>query len=1388
MKNKINIITLLISSIAIINSYSAMEYIGDKTTGSKNSFQLKSAGCAPAQTNYIMADNNVSAMIETGGIMWMDRASSRPAYQIPKENGDFLIFSGSLWIGGEDVNGQLKLAAMKFGTDGTDFWTGPLSVTPGTGNPALRRKDFGPANIDAPTCLQYDKFFQTKRDDILKFNGWFNTPEALRETEYPNYSIPSSILNWPAHGDVSKFQDLYLAPFYDANGDGVYNPTDGDYPWYDLKKEVDCRTSRQITLYGDYNYWWIFNDKGDIHTESGGEPIGMEIRGQAFAFSTSNEINNMTFYNYELINRSTQTLTNTYFAFYTDPDLGCAYNDYVGCDIQRGLAFAYNKYDDDQGNPGPQTCNNPISSSEIPPAIGIDFFEGPYQDNDGIDNPLTTDVSQALSQKGIPYKGLGIGYGDGVIDNERFGMRKFVYYNNSGGQKGDPQGGSPVQFYNYMKGHWKDGSNFYFGGTGYSGEVGVTTIETDYIMYGNTDPYNWATRGVVPPVIGVDGWTEFALNNADDDKRMVQSAGPFTLEPGATNNITVGAIYAKANAGNAWQSVIELRTADDKAQALFDNCFRILDGPDAPDLTIQEMDKSLILYLSNSSISNNFNEQYTEKDPIIEALGYTDTNYVFQGYRIYQMANDKASVSDIDNPDMARLVAQCDLKDDITRLVNYDKDSESGLVMPVIKADSVNKGIFHSIKITEDLFAQGNTKLINHKKYYFLAVAYSYNNYEDYNYNTGSGQSRVYLQGRKSPTGGIKSVLGIPHIAAPENSGSVVNAEYGDKPMITRIEGSGNSDNVIELTEESELKIVNEYTPKEITYARNYGPINVKVIDPLNVKGGNYDLWFVKDGNDGLDSAEWIIVRNNIDTIRSSRAINHRNEQIIPDWGISVDIQQYKYSVINGNKKNTKLLESSIEFSNSNKWLTGLKDKDGQTSANWIRSGNTSAAIDDASSCQDPSKFNDYEVTSNVFLDGKQEYEKILEGTWAPYILGASGPCNNAPLTGSAWNARTNSDFTDLSSVDIVFTSDRSKWTRSPVLESQDNRSLSWDGNTEKMKVKKKPSVDKYGKPTNNPTSNSNNPNDANYISGVGMSWFPGYAIDIQTGERLNIAFAEDSWLGNENGNDMIFNPTKNEYTNFSNNQSASSVLFGGKHYVYIFRNADKDAKNDNLIRAYDNGQFFKEKLIDGGGSLDLRKVWRGCMYLGVPMLSKDAKGLSDPNDPYSYIESDVKIKIRVANAYKQHADNGQYVSDGPGNSQNGWYNKYSFNMDDIATQTKADVTDSIKDSIMNMINVVPNPYYAYSNYETGRLDNRIKIVNLPDECVVKIYTVSGTLVRTFTKDDNRITSIDWDLTNQARIPIAGGLYLIHVDVPSIKRERILKWFGVVRPPDLKNF
>ena len=99
---------------------------------------------------------------------------------------------------------------------------------------------------------------------------------------------------------------------------------------------------------------------------------------------------------------------------------------------------------------------------------------------------------------------------------------------------------------------------------------------------------------------------------------------------------------------------------------------------------------------------------------------------------------------------------------------------------------------------------------------------------------------------------------------------------------------------------------------------------------------------------------------------------------------------------------------------------------------------------------------------------------------------------------------------------------------------------------------------------------------------------------------------------------------------------------------------------------------------------------------------------------------------------------------------------------------------------------MVPNPYYAISEYETSQLDNTVKIINLPEVCTIKIYNTNGTLIRTYNKSDPN-NFLDWNLKNQVGIPIASGVYIIHIDVPNVG-EKILKWFGVVRPVDLNNF
>jgi hypothetical protein len=132
----------------------------------------------------------------------------------------------------------------------------------------------------------------------------------------------------------------------------------------------------------------------------------------------------------------------------------------------------------------------------------------------------------------------------------------------------------------------------------------------------------------------------------------------------------------------------------------------------------------------------------------------------------------------------------------------------------------------------------------------------------------------------------------------------------------------------------------------------------------------------------------------------------------------------------------------------------------------------------------------------------------------------------------------------------------------------------------------------------------------------------------------------------------------------------------------------------------------------------------------------------------------------------------------------------YTFSTKDIAPAKlgdgRNDYTDN-KDAIFKRIGVVPNPYYAYSEYEENRLENKVRIINLPDKATIKIFTTDGVLIKTIRKSDSKTTFVDWDIKNEKGIPIASGMYLFHVQLDGIG-ETILKWFGAMRPLDITSF
>ena len=1281
--------------------------------------------CQPSRAQTDLNLNNVRTTILGGGDMWWDLNSAR--YEVPKDGGKHSMFAGALWLGGLDEGQQLKLAGMTYRSSGNDFWPGPLS-------------NDGLASVTKSVCDAYDRHWVIHREQVEMHRAWLicrNDVNCDVADKFPGYegNIPDIILDWPAHG-VDSDLPYALAPFIDLDGDERYDPLE-DYPAYDLDRQFDCRLKETDVLYGDQTIWWVYNDRGNIHTETGAGALGFEIRAQAFAFATNDEINNMTFYNYRILNKSTFRLTNTYFSTWFDPDLGNYLDDIIGCDIPRGLGYCYNADLNDEG---------PLGYGLNPPAVGFDFFQGPFADYfDGLDNDRDGCIDGVRDDNGNcvaenPVTGI----------NERIVMSGFMYYNNTGSSfSGNPD--NAAEFYNYMQSRWMNGNPLFVetpsgpgntsNGDGFTSDGSglVTKFAYPGITYdttGNNDP------------IASQNWFESPANQ--EDKRGLHNAGPFSLAPGALNFITTGVVWARDfNKADLFASVDKVIIADDKAQSLFDNCFQILNGPDAPDMDIQELDRELVLMLSYREGQNNDELDYQEVDPLISA---TDNTYKFEGFQVFQLANQNVSIGDRYDPSQARLIAQCDINNGVDRLINWELDPNLELLMPQdMTLEANDDGLQMSFVVKEDIFATGTDKrLVNHKPYYFSVVAYSYNEYQPFHQVTSpSGQRKPFLSGRNN----VKLYEGLPHLVGSESDGTIQNAEYGFSPVITRLEGTGNGGNFMLLDQASEDYILQNFTMSTPTYVGGYGPVNVKVVDPLKVPSGRFYLIFDGTGK----SARWSIEDENGNLIVNSLTdLTFINEQIISQLGLSVEIRdQESPGNDNTNERNGGMLESEIVFEDPTKqWLTWVRDDDNYAPTNWVLAG-----ANDVSTA--PGKY-----YSDYPNDGKGIFGNILEGAWAPFTYASSsgrgydngniygmGPADSAML---AFAMRRS--IAELHSIDVVFTSDKSKWTRVPVIELGEDQILT-EGGIKKWRLRGGSSWDLVnGDMVRSSTS-------------TGWSWFPGYAIDLETGTRLNLAFGENSWMVGDNGRDMLFNPSS-RFSTFPADPVTGGYKFGGQHYLYVFGPSyRKGLTNVDLAYGGPNeaDNPLKTDLENMNSPLFRSNVTKGLMWASIPMMDKRFEG----TDLYTSMPSDVTVRLRVARPYEKYEGDGS-------NSKNP---KYEFNTEDIAV-IKAN--DSTAQSMLEQIRVVPNPYFSMSAYEKSQLDNMVKITNLPERCVISIYAVEGSLVRTLSKD-NTDTWIYWDLKNNYQVPIASGMYIIHIDAPGIG-QKIVKWFGTLRPFDPTGF
>jgi hypothetical protein len=355
----------------------------------------------------------------------------------------------------------------------------------------------------------------------------------------------------------------------------------------------------------------------------------------------------------------------------------------------------------------------------------------------------------------------------------------------------------------------------------------------------------------------------------------------------------------------------------------------------------------------------------------------------------------------------------------------------------------------------------------------------------------------------------------------------------------------------------------------------------------------------------------------------------------------------------------------------------------------------------------------------------------------------------------------------DVPSVDIVITSDPSKWSRCLVVETSPSKSLSTGANP--LAPRWATSLELVSNSLQPATNTPLDPNGDRLTQQYGFSYFPGYAIDVDRGVRLNIFFGESSWHRSENGADMLWNPT----ASFGSDGKA----IGGRHYIYVTNQAYDGCASLGNYRVKNSATINPSSSTGyrynvNGVSVGMDSIYKHVAWTAIPLVADEQYRFTT----YDQIPCDARISLRVNRSFRNDPATNQVPT-------------YEFNTSDLAVET--DNAETARRSVMEDINIVPNPFYGRSgigrgSYETAQLDTRAKLTNLPQKCTIRIFTLNGQLVRTISKE-NELPDQDWDMRNDNGVPVASGLYIVHIDAGDLG-EKILKFFCILPELDLNAY
>jgi len=280
------------------------------------------------------------------------------------------------------------------------------------------------------SSINYNKVWNITDTDINEFISAY----YAGGNTWANYSIPSDFLTWPAHGPNGY--DPNLSEFHDMNGDGIYNPYDGDFP----------------KIKGTQYLRWIYND---ISHPAVDEIMGVEIRASLFGCSSSNPddaINRTIFIEYEIINRTNKTYNDVGVGLMIDFMIGCFENDNFRSNAKANAVQFYNS------NQHFNLCTEENYYVQNPMVWGIGLIDVNNSPNEYLSSSLLN-IRSVSPNPGIQF-------------------------------------GQSIHLHNLHHARFKAGKPIRFGGTGFED---TTAAIAKYMYPGDSDPNFIGTNGIPYP-------------------------------------------------------------------------------------------------------------------------------------------------------------------------------------------------------------------------------------------------------------------------------------------------------------------------------------------------------------------------------------------------------------------------------------------------------------------------------------------------------------------------------------------------------------------------------------------------------------------------------------------------------------------------------------------------------------------------------------------------------------------------------------------------------------------------------------------------------------------------------------------------------------------------